>query len=30
MAVTVMCYSPAQQRFTEEIEKDVLLPRPLG
>lgn len=30
MVVTVMRYSPAQQRFTEEIEKDVLLPRPLG
>lgn len=30
MVVTVMCYSPAQQRFTEEIEKDVLLPRPLA
>jgi hypothetical protein len=30
MAVTVMCYSPAQQRFTEETKKNVLLPRPLA
>jgi 3',5'-cyclic AMP phosphodiesterase CpdA len=30
MAVTVMCYSPAQQAFTEEIEKHVVLPRPVA
>jgi 3',5'-cyclic AMP phosphodiesterase CpdA len=29
MVVTIMCYSPEQRAFTEESEKDVVLPRPL-
>jgi 3',5'-cyclic AMP phosphodiesterase CpdA len=29
MVVTVMCYSPSQQAFTKEIEKHLLLPRPV-
>jgi 3',5'-cyclic AMP phosphodiesterase CpdA len=28
MVLTVMCYSPTQQAFTEELEKQVVLPRP--
>jgi hypothetical protein len=27
MMLTIMCYSPAQQTFIEEIEKHVVLPR---
>jgi hypothetical protein len=30
MALSVMCYSPAQQAFTEEFEKHVVLPRPVA
>jgi hypothetical protein len=29
MVLTIMCYSPAQQAFTEEIEKHLELPRPV-
>ena len=30
MVVTIMCYSQKQQAFTEEIEKHVVLPRPVA
>lgn len=30
MVVTIMCYSPRQQAFIEEIEKHMVLPRPVA